>query len=125
MKLNIKDLVDLTALVDDLPIALQTASQMLSMKPQEMLELVKEEISGNSKNQINATKTTIVNTCKSQALAHCYAANSAEHLATLMEMVSLTIKIKVMNATMRSVVAIRIPEVDEMMEWAQEKVDSI
>ena len=33
MKLNIKDSVDPTALVDDLPIALQTASQMVSMKP--------------------------------------------------------------------------------------------
>ena len=81
-----------------------------------MLELVEEEISRNSKNLINATKTTIVTICKSQALAHCHAANSAEHLATLTEMVSLTITIKVMNATMRSVVAIRIPEVDELME---------
>ena len=40
-------------------------------------------------------------------------------------MVSLLIMIKVMNTTMRPVVAVRIPKMDDMMQQAQEKVDAI
>ena len=38
---------------------------------------------------------------------------------------SLPITIKVMNITMRLVVAVRIPEVDDMMEATQVNVDVI
>ena len=46
LKLNGKESVDLTTLVDDLPIGPKTASQIVSMKPQEVIELVEEEIAG-------------------------------------------------------------------------------
>ena len=52
-------------------------------------------------------------------------ANSADYLASLCDMVSLAVTIKVMNATLRPVVAVRIPEVDDMIERAQEKVEAI
>ena len=40
-------------------------------------------------------------------------------------MVSIVMLLKVMNSTMRPVVAVKIPEVDDMMEKAQAKVDAI
>ena len=40
-------------------------------------------------------------------------------------MVNLPITLKVINATMQPVVAVKIPEVDEMFERAQAKVDAI
>ena len=49
----------------------------------------------------------------------------ADNLALLMELVSLPILVKVICATMRPTVAIKIPEVDNMMARAQEKVDAI
>ena len=125
LKLNGKDSVDLTSLVDNLPIAPQTASQMVSMKPEEGIKLIEEEISGKTPQQIKAIKTSITNICKSQALVHRHAAGSAEYLASLTEMVSLPIMLKVMNATMRPVIAVKISEVDEMIEQAQAKVDAI
>ena len=67
----------------------------------------------------------IHNICKEQALAHQHAADAAIHLATLMDLVSLPITIKVMNVTMKPVVAVRIPKVNDMMEQAQGKVDAI
>ena len=48
-----------------------------------------------------------------------------ESIQKYCQLVSLPITIKVMNATMRPVVAVRIPEVDDMVERAQEKVDAI
>ena len=50
-----------------------------------------------------------------QALAHRHAAEAADNMASLTEMVSLPILLKVISATMRPTVAIKIPEVDEMM----------
>ena len=67
----------------------------------------------------------IKNICTSQALAHRHAANSGDDLASLMDMVSLPVMIKVMNATLQPVVAVKIPEVDDMLECAQEKVEVI
>ena len=95
------------------------------MKPQEVFELVEEELVGKSKEQVNTIKKCISNICKEQALAHRHAAEAADNLATLMELVSLPITIKVISATMRPTVAIQIPEVDDMMARAQEKVDAI
>ena len=125
LKLNGKKSLDPTILVDDLVIGPQTASQKVSMKPQEVIELVEEEITRKTREQISTIKKCIVNICREQSLAHRHVADVAEHLATLTDLVSLPIAIKVMNATMIPVVAVRIPEVDDMMDRAQEKVDTI
>ena len=70
LKLNGRKTVDPTSLVDDEPIAPQTASQIVSMKPQEVLKLVEEEISTRKPEQKWMIWETIKNVCKSQALAH-------------------------------------------------------
>ena len=116
MKLNRKTAVVPGTLVDDTEIGPQTASEMMKMKPQEVFELVKEELVGKTKEQINAIKKCIGNVCREQALAHRHAAEAADNLAMLTEIVSLP---------MRPTVAIKIPEVDDMMARAQEKVDAI
>ena len=125
MKLNGKTAVDPGTLVDDTEIGLQTASEMMKMKPQEVFELVEEELVGKTKEQVNAIKKCIGNVCREQALAHRHAAEVADNLASLTELVSLPILVKVISATMRPTVAIKIPEVDNMMVRAQEKVDAI
>ena len=117
--------LDSETLVDDVTIGPQMASQIVSMKLQEVIELVKEEITGKTREQINMIKKYISNICREQALAHRHAAEAADHLVTLMDLVSLPITIKVMNMTMSLIVAVWIPEVDDMMDRAQEKVDVI
>ena len=119
MKLNGKTAVDPGTLVNDTEIGL------MKMKPQEVFELVEEELVGKSKEQINAIKRCIGNVCREQALAHRHAAEAADNLASLTELVSLPILVKVISATMRPTVAIKIPEVDNMIARAQEKVDAI
>ena len=101
------------------------ASDVMKIKPQEIFELVKEELVGKTKEQINAIKKCIGNVCREQALAHRHAAEAADKLASLTELVSLPILVKVMSATMRPTVAIKTPEVDDMMARAQEKLDAI
>ena len=125
MKLNGKTAVDPGTLVDDMDIGPQTASQVMSMKPQKVFKLVEEELVGKSKEQISTIKKCIGSICKEQALAHRHAAEAADNLSALTEMVSLPILIKVISATMRPTVAIKIPEVDDMIARAQEKVDAI
>ena len=125
LKLNGKTAVDPGTLLDDTDIGPQTASQMMSMKPQEVFELVEEELVRKSKKQVNAIKKCICNICREQALAHRHAVEAAHNLATLTEMVSLPILVKVISGTMRPMVAIKIPEVDDMLARAQEKVDAI
>ena len=125
MKLNGKTAVDPGTLVDDTEIGPQTASEMMKMKPQEVFESVEEELVGKTKEQVNAIKKCIGNICREQALAHRHAAEAADNLATLTELVSLPIVVKVISATMRPTVAIKIPEVDDMIARAQEKVDAI
>ena len=95
------------------------------MKPQEVFKLVEEELVGKSKEQINAIKKCISSICKEQALAHRHAAEAADNLSALTDLVNLQITIKVISVTMRLTVAIWIPEVDDMMARAQEKVDAI
>ena len=97
----------------------------MKMKPQEVFKLVEEELVGKSKEQINAIKRCMGNVCREQALAHRHVAEAADNLASLMELVSLPILVKVISATMRPTVAIKIPEVDDMIARAQEKVDAI
>ena len=125
LKLSKKDSVDPTTLVDDLPIGLQTASEVISMKPEEVMELVEKELTGKTPRQTNAIKTTIANICRSQALAHRHVADAVDHLASLTNMVSLPFVMKVINATMRLTVALKIPKVDDMLERAQRKVNQI
>ena len=100
-------------------------SQMMSIKPQEVFEFVEEELVRKSKEQVNAIKKCIGSICKEQAMAHRHAAEAVDNLSALMEMVSLPMLIKVISATMRPTVAIKIPEVDDMIARAQEKVDAI
>ena len=125
MKLNGKTAVDPGMLADDMEIGPQTASEMMKMKPQEVFELVEEELVGKNREQVNAIKKCIGNVCREQALAHRHAAEVADNLAMLTEMVSLPILVKVISATMRPTMAIKIPEVDNMIARAQEKVDAI
>ena len=95
------------------------------MRPQEVFELVEEELVGKTKERTNAIKKCIGNICREQALVHRHATEAADNLATLRDMVSLPILVKVISATMRPTVAIKIPEVDNMIVRAQEKVDAI
>ena len=99
MKLNRKMAVDPGMLVDDTEIGWQRVSEMMKMKPQEVFKLVKEELVGKSKEQINAIKKCIGNVCREQALAHRHAAEAADNLASLTELVSLPILVKVISET--------------------------
>ena len=76
-------------LIDDTEIGPQSASEIMKMKPQEVFELVEEELVGKMKEQVNAMKKCIGNICREQALAHRHAAEAADNLALLTEMVSL------------------------------------
>ena len=76
-------------------------------------------------NKSTRLKNAIGNICREQALAHRHAAEAADNMASLMEMVSLPILLKVISATMRPTVAIKIPEVDEMIARAEQKVEAI
>ena len=125
LKLNGKTAVDPGTLVDDMDIVPQMASKMMLMKPQEVFELVEKELVRKSKEQVITIKKCIGNICKEQAQAHRHVAEAADNLSALAEMVSLPILIKVISATMRPTVAIKIPEVADMMARAQEKVDAI
>ena len=120
-----KTALDPGTLVDDTIIGPQMASQMVSMKPQEVFKLVEEELIGQTKEQVNTIKKCISNICREQALAPRHAAEAADNLATLTDLVSLPITIKVISVTMRPTVVIQIPEVDDMMARAQEKVNAI
>ena len=125
LKLSRKTAIDPTTLVDSTDIGPQTASDIVNLKPQEIFELVEDELVGKSKEQVNVIKKCIGNICREQALAHRHVAEAADNLASLTDLVSLPILIKVISATMRPTVAIAIPEVDEMMARAQQKVEAI
>ena len=125
MKLTGKMTVVPGTLVDDTEIGLQTASEIMNLKPQEIFELVEDELVGKTEEQANAIKKCIGNVCREQALAHRHTAEVADNLASLTEMVSLRILVKVISAMMRPTMAIKIPEVDDMMARVQEKVDAI
>ena len=125
LKLNGKTAIDPTTLVDSTEIGPQMASDMVNLKPQEIFEIVEEELVGKSKEQVDVIKKCIGNICREQALAHRHAAEAADNLASLTDLVSLPIVIKVMSATMRPTVAIKIPEVDDMIARAEQKVEAI
>ena len=125
LKLSGKTAIDPTTLVESTDIGPQMASDAVNLKPQEIFELVEDELVGKSKEQVSTIKKCIGNICREQALAHRHAAEAADNMASLMDLVSLLILIKVISATMRPTVAIKIPEVDEMMARAQRKVEAI
>ena len=125
LKLNGKTAIDPTTLADSTEIGPQMASDVVNLKPQEIFEIVKEELVGKSKEQVDVIKKCIGNICREQALAHRHAAEAADNLASLTDLVSLPIVIKVMSATMRPTVAIKIPEVDDMIARAEQKVEAI
>ena len=125
LKLNGKITVDPVTLVDDTEIGPQMASDVMNLKPQEIFELVEEELVGKTKEQVHVIKKCIRNICREQALAHRHAAEAADNMPNLTDLVSLPILIKVISAMMRPTVAIKIPEKDEMMARAQQKVDAI
>ena len=123
MKLTGRKMLDPTSVIEQGPIGPQTASEMVYMKPEEMFQMLEEELATKTPAEQQHIKDTIKNLCKSQALAHRHAANSADYLAQLTD--SLPATIKVMNSTLRPVVAVKIPEVDDMLERAQQKVEAI
>ena len=125
LKLNGTTAVDPVTLVQDTQIGPQMASDVMNLKTEEIFELVEEELVGKMKEQVNMIKECIGNICREQALAHRHATEAADNMANLTELVSLPILIKVISTTMRPTVAIKIPEVDEMMARAQQKVDAI
>ena len=125
LKLNGKTAIDPATLVDSTEIGPQMASDVMNLKLQEIFEIVEEELVGKSKEQVDVIKKCIGNICREQALAHRHAAEAADNLASLMDLVSLPIVIKVMSATMRPTVAIKIPEVDDMIARAEQKVEAI
>ena len=125
LKLSRKTAIYPTTLVESTDIGPQMASDIVNMKPQEIFELVEEELVGKTPEQVNSIKKCIRNICREQALAHRHAAEAAGNLASLTDMVSLPILVKVISATMRPTVAIKIPEVDEMMARAEQEVEVI
>ena len=125
LKLSGKMVIDPTTLVEDTEIGPQMASDVMNLKPQEIFKLVEDELVGKTKEQVNIIKKTIGNICREQALAHRHAAEAADNMASLTELVSLPILIKVISTTMRPTVAIKIPEVDEMMARAEQNVEAI
>ena len=117
LKLSGKESADPTTLIPEEPVAPQRASDAVSFKnPDEILEAVKEELAGKTPLQIKELKITITNICRSQALAHRHAADAADHLVTLTEIASLPVVMTVINSCQRPVVAVKIPEVDEMLQ---------
>ena len=86
---------------------------------------MKEELAGKTPLQIKELKITIANLCRSQALAHRHAADAADHLVTLTEIASLLVVTTVINSCQRPVVVVKISEVDDMLQRAQDKVDAI
>ena len=125
LKLNGKTAVDPTTLVDITDIGPQMASDIVNLKPQEIIELVEDELVGKSEQEVGRIKKCIGNICREQALAHRHAAEAADNLANLTDLVSLPILVKVISATMRPTVAIKIPEVDDMIARAEQKVEAI
>ena len=103
----------------------ETSDAVSFKNPDEILEAVKEELAGKTPVQIKELKITIANLCRSQALAHRHAADAADHLVTLTEIASLPVVMTVINACQRPVVVVKIPEVDDMLQRTQDKVDAI
>ena len=126
LKLSGKESADPTTFIAEQPVEPQRASDAVSFKnPDEILEAVKEELARKTPVQIKELKITIMNICRSHSLAHRHTADAADHLVTLTEIASLPVVMTVINSCQQPVVAVKIPEVDEMLQRAQDKVDAI
>ena len=60
LKLSGKDSVDPSSLVEDLPIGPQTASKIVSMKPQEVMEVVEEELAEKHHNRLTQLRQLLL-----------------------------------------------------------------
>ena len=98
LKLSGKDNVDPTTLVPEPAIAPQKALDIISLRPDEILESVKGELKGKTPVQVKELKIMIANICRSQALAHCHAADAADHLVMLTNIASMPVVLMVINA---------------------------
>ena len=98
LKLSGKDNVDPTTLVPEPAIAPQKASDVISLKLNEILKSVKGELKGKTPVQVKELKITIANICRSQVLAHQHAADAADHLVTLTDIASMPVVLTVINA---------------------------
>ena len=107
LKLSGKTAIDPTTLVEDTEIGPQMASDIINLKPQEIFELVEDKLVGKTKEQVNIIKKYIGNICSEQALVHRHAAEVADNMANLTELVSLRILIKVISTMIRPTVAIK------------------
>ena len=94
LKLGGKTAIDPTTLVEDTEIGPQMASDVMNLKPQEIFELVEDELVGKTREQVNVIKKCKGNICREQVLAHRHAAEGADNLASLTDLVSLPILIK-------------------------------
>ena len=97
MTLGGKETVDPTTLVAEPPIAPQTASELISLKPDEILESIKGELQGKTPIQVKELKITIANICMSQALAYRHAVDAADQFVTLTDITSMPVVLTVMN----------------------------
>ena len=71
LKLSGKENADPNTLIPEEQVAPQRALDAVSFKkPDEILEVLKEELAGKTPLQIKELKITIMNICRSQALAH-------------------------------------------------------
>ena len=98
LKLSGKDNVDPTTLVPEPAIAPQKASDIISLRADEILKSVKGELKGKTPVQVKELKITIANICRSQALAHRHAADAANHLVMLTDIASMPVVLMVINA---------------------------
>ena len=95
LKLSGKTAIDPTTLVEETEIGPQMASDMMNLQLQEIFELVEDELVSKTREQVNVIKKCIGNICREQVLAHRHVAEAADNLASLTDLVSLPILIKV------------------------------
>ena len=79
LKLNGKTTVDPVTLAEETEIGPQMASDVMNLKPQEISELVEEELVGKMKEQVNVIKKCIGNICREQALVHTCGRSGGQH----------------------------------------------
>ena len=77
MKLSGRKTLDPTSIIQEEPIGPQTALEIVSMNPEEMFQMLEEELEKKTPEEDQHIKNTIKNLCKLQALAQRHAANSA------------------------------------------------
>ena len=75
MKLSGRKMLDPMSIIQEEPIGPQTASEMVSMNPEEMFQMLEEELEMKTPEEVQHIKNMIKNLCKLQALAHRHAAN--------------------------------------------------